>query len=33
MRLADDEGNELPWNGQSVGEIEVRGPWVTASLL
>jgi fatty-acyl-CoA synthase len=23
--------NELPWDGRSVGEIEVRGPWVTAS--
>ena len=21
----------LPWDGESVGEIEVRGPWVTAS--
>jgi fatty-acyl-CoA synthase len=31
MRIADDQGNELPWDGTSVGEIEVRGPWVTAS--
>ncbi|MFY9820857.1 MAG: long-chain fatty acid--CoA ligase, partial [Thermoanaerobaculia bacterium] len=31
MRIADDAGNELPWDGESVGEIEVRGPWVTAS--
>jgi len=31
MRLTDDQGNELPWDGRSVGEIEVRGPWVTAS--
>ncbi len=31
MRLAGDDGNELPWDGQSIGEIEVRGPWVTAS--
>ena len=21
----------LPWDGESLGEIEVRGPWVTAS--
>jgi fatty-acyl-CoA synthase len=21
----------LPWDGESVGEIEVRGPWITAS--
>ena len=25
------EGVVLPWDGESVGEIEVRGPWVTAS--
>jgi fatty-acyl-CoA synthase len=31
MRIVDDEGNELPWAGHSIGEIEVRGPWVTAS--
>ena len=31
MRIVDDAGNELPWDGASVGEIEVRGPWVTAS--
>jgi fatty-acyl-CoA synthase len=31
MRLADDAGNELAWDGQSIGEIEVRGPWVTAA--
>jgi fatty-acyl-CoA synthase len=31
MRLVDEEGRELPWDGESVGEIEVRGPWVTTS--
>jgi fatty-acyl-CoA synthase len=30
-RLIDDDGTELPWDGQSVGELEVAGPWVTAS--
>jgi len=30
-RVMDDEGNELPWDGMSVGEIEVRGPWVTGA--
>ncbi|MPY96472.1 MAG: long-chain-fatty-acid--CoA ligase [Actinophytocola sp.] len=30
-RLIDDSGAELPWDGQSVGELEVRGPWITAS--
>ncbi|RRO13081.1 fatty acid--CoA ligase [Saccharopolyspora rhizosphaerae] len=27
-RLVGDDGNLLPWDGQSVGELEVRGPWV-----
>jgi fatty-acyl-CoA synthase len=30
LRLCDDE-KVLPWDGQSVGEIEVRGPWITGS--
>jgi fatty-acyl-CoA synthase len=31
MRIVDDDGAELAWDGASIGEIEVRGPWVTAS--
>ena len=31
LRIVDDEGNELPWDGKAVGEIEARGPWVTGS--
>jgi fatty-acyl-CoA synthase len=31
LRIVDDAGNPLPWDGQAVGEIEVRGPWITAS--
>lgn len=31
MRVCDDDGNELPWDGESVGEIEVAGPWITGS--
>ncbi|GIW42516.1 MAG: long-chain-fatty-acid--CoA ligase [Candidatus Binatia bacterium] len=27
-RVVDDAGNELPWDGKSVGELQVRGPWV-----
>ena len=27
-RIVDDEGAELPWDGRSTGELEVRGPWV-----
>jgi fatty-acyl-CoA synthase len=31
LRITDDEGKELPRDGESVGEIEVRGPWVTGA--
>jgi fatty-acyl-CoA synthase len=31
LRICDDAGEALPWDGQSLGEIEVRGPWITAS--
>ncbi len=30
-RIVDDEGNALPNDGEAVGELEVRGPWVTGS--
>ncbi len=31
LRICDDRGNELPWDGQTAGEIEVRGPWITGA--
>ena len=31
MRIVADDGAELPWDGEAVGEIEVRGPWITGS--
>ena len=31
LRITDDSGAELPWDGSSVGEIEARGPWVTGA--
>jgi fatty-acyl-CoA synthase len=31
MRIVGKEGEELPRDGASEGEIEVRGPWVTGS--
>jgi fatty-acyl-CoA synthase len=31
LRIVDDAGNPLPWDGNSAGEIEVRGPWITAA--
>jgi fatty-acyl-CoA synthase len=29
VRIVDDAGNVLPHDGKAVGEIEVRGPWIT----
>jgi fatty-acyl-CoA synthase len=31
LRIVDVDGEPLPWDGEAVGEIEVRGPWITAS--
>ena len=31
MRIVSDDGDVLPWDGVAVGEIEVRGPWITGS--
>jgi acyl-CoA synthetase (AMP-forming)/AMP-acid ligase II len=31
VRVVDDEGDPLPHDGKAVGEVEVRGPWVTGS--
>ena len=30
-RIVTEGGAELPWDGEAVGELEVRGPWVTGS--
>jgi fatty-acyl-CoA synthase len=30
-RLVGPDGSQMPWDGESVGELEVRGPWVTSS--
>jgi fatty-acyl-CoA synthase len=27
-RIVSESGDELPWDGESVGELECRGPWV-----
>jgi fatty-acyl-CoA synthase len=29
-RLIGSDGRELPWDGESAGELEVRGPWVAS---
>jgi fatty-acyl-CoA synthase len=31
LRIVGADGAVLPWDGEAVGEIEVRGPWVTSS--
>ncbi|BBX02493.1 long-chain-fatty-acid--CoA ligase [Mycolicibacterium moriokaense] len=31
IRIVDDDGGVLPNDGKAVGEIEIRGPWITAS--
>src|SRR5207249_4133263 len=28
IRARNDAGDEVPWDGKSMGELEVRGPWV-----
>ena len=28
LRIVDDEGAELPWNGEAFGALQVRGPWI-----
>ena len=30
MRIVDEGGKVQPWDGKSVGEIQVRGPWITS---
>jgi fatty-acyl-CoA synthase len=33
VRAIDDEGKDVPWDGESFGEAVVRGPWVTSGYL
>jgi fatty-acyl-CoA synthase len=30
-RLISEDGEEVPWDGESTGELEVRGPWVASA--
>jgi fatty-acyl-CoA synthase len=30
VRLIGDDGQEMPWDGESTGEIEIRGPWIAS---
>jgi fatty-acyl-CoA synthase len=31
MKIVDDDGNELPWDGQTFGHLYVKGPWIISS--
>jgi acyl-CoA synthetase (AMP-forming)/AMP-acid ligase II len=31
MRIVDPEGKELAWDGQTSGDLHVKGPWIIAS--
>ena len=31
MRIVNEEGEESPWDGETFGELQVRGPWVARS--
>jgi fatty-acyl-CoA synthase len=31
MRIVDENGAELPWDGKAFGDLQVRGPWVIKS--
>ncbi len=31
LRIVDDNGAELAWDGTAAGEMEIRGPWITGA--
>jgi fatty-acyl-CoA synthase len=31
MRIVDEEGKELPWDGVAYGSLQVRGPWICSA--
>jgi fatty-acyl-CoA synthase len=31
MRIVNDNGDELPWDGTTFGHLQVKGPWIIAS--
>jgi fatty-acyl-CoA synthase len=31
FKVVDDDGEQVPWNGEDFGELYIRGPWVTQS--
>lgn len=33
MKIIDEQGQEMPWDGKTSGELLVRGPWVVSSYM
>jgi fatty-acyl-CoA synthase len=31
LRAVDDQGQEVPWDGNTMGELQVRGPWIISA--
>jgi fatty-acyl-CoA synthase len=31
IRACDEDGKEAPWDGKTMGELEVRGPWIISA--
>jgi fatty-acyl-CoA synthase len=31
IRACDEDGKEVPWDGKTMGELEVRGPWIISA--
>ncbi|GAB5413103.1 MAG: 3-(methylthio)propionyl-CoA ligase [Congregibacter sp.] len=31
MKIVDDAGKELPWDGEAFGSLKVRGPWICSN--
>ncbi len=31
IRAVDEQGREVPWDGKTMGELQVRGPWIIRS--
>jgi len=31
MKIVDDDGNELPWDGRTFGHLYVKGPWIVST--
>jgi fatty-acyl-CoA synthase len=31
IRAVDENGKEVPWDGKTMGELQIRGPWIASS--